>query len=295
MAEYRNIPVDKAVGLISEDYQKFTFSSQGQQASNSGLGGSLGGVMGGLAPVRDNVFNVRDGVGSASHQRNGSSLPPPSQQVPSQQVPSHQVPSHQVQSVLSASSQDKRLPEDVAYVLRTTLTEGGVQFLSLQQIDTVIDYFSRERDRMTSQSRHQQQPLPPVQQQSVPYANNGSYPSIYGPGIGQQNNNSSTPMHQQHNMDKVPDVLKLVQESDVLQKLLAGVIPSGSNSQSSAANHSHQSNSIHQGYNVGNNLSISSTPGLNASRRVGPNELTGLSRPGTSGIGGADRGYGNRF
>ena len=289
MAEYRNIPVDKAVGLISEDYQKFTFSSGGQQPSNSGgLGGPLGGVVGGLAPVRDNVpvFNVRgEGVGSASHQRNGSSLPP------SQQLP----------PVLAPSSQDKRLPEDVAYVLRTTLTEGGVQFLSLQQIDTVIDYFSRERDRMTSQSRHQQQPLPPlpVQQPSVPYANS-NYPghpsSIYGSGIGQQNNSSAS----MHNMDKVPDVLKLVQESDVLQKLLAGVIPSGagSNSQSSGANHPHhdQSNSMHQGYNVGNNHSIGATAaGLNASRRVGSNDLGGLSRAGSSGIGGADRGYGSRF
>ena len=118
MAEYRNIPVDKAVGLISEDYQKFTFSSGGQQPSSAGgLGGPLGGGMGGIAPVRESVpvFNVRDGVGSASHQRNGSSLPPPSQQLA---------------PVIAPSSQEKRLPEDVAYVLRTTLTEGGVQFLS---------------------------------------------------------------------------------------------------------------------------------------------------------------------
>ena len=98
-------------------------------------------------------------------------------------------------------------------------------------------------------------------------------------------------------MDKVPDVLKLVQESDVLQKLLAGVIPSGagSNSQSSGVSHPHhdQSSSIHQGYSLGNSHSIGS--GLNASRRVGSNDLGSLSRPGSSGIGGADRGYGNRF
>ena len=205
-------------------------------------------MMAGLAPVpREPAFPVRDG--SMAH-RNGSSLPPP---------------------VIAPPSQDKRLPEEVAYVLRTTLTEGGVQFLSLQQIDTVIEYFSRERERMTSQTRQQQHPPP----QSVPSGYPSNYPgsSVYGPGVGQ----NSSSMH----MDKVPDVLKLVQESDVLQKLLAGVIPGGNNGQPS--NHD-QSNSVHQGYNPIANHS------MNASRR-GPHELP----RGGSGIGGADRGYGGRF
>lgn len=43
----------------------------------------------------------------------------------------------------------KGLPEEVAYLLRTTLAEQGVQFLSLQQIDSIIDFFTRERDRLT--------------------------------------------------------------------------------------------------------------------------------------------------
>lgn len=42
-----------------------------------------------------------------------------------------------------------RLPEEIAYLLRTTLNEGGVQFLSITQIDSVIAYFSRERERLT--------------------------------------------------------------------------------------------------------------------------------------------------
>lgn len=214
--------------------------------------------MAGLAPVsREPVFPLRDGP---TVHRNGSSLPPP---------------------VIAPSPQDKRLPEEVAYVLRTTLTEGGVQFLSLQQIDTVIEYFSRERERMTSQTRQQQQQQHTIApQQSVPsgYPSNYPGPSVYGPGVGQ----NSSSLH----MDKVPDVLKLVQESDVLQKLLAGVMPGGSNNNLSS-NHD-QSNSVHQGYNPVSNLGMNS--GLNASRR-GPHEL----QRGGSGIGGADRGYGGRF
>lgn len=268
--------MDKAVGLISEDYQKFTFSSGGQQPSNN----AVHGIMAGLGPIqpRDHtVFPVRDvsgGVGSAHHHRNGSSLPPPVVAPPPQ-----------------LQQQDMRLPEDVAYVLRTTLTEGGVQFLSLQQIDTVIDYYSRERERMTSsQTASRQQPsLPSVSAQPVPsgYASNyaGSSSSMYGNSIGHQNSsgNNSASLH----MDKVPDVLKLVQESDVLQKLLAGV-------SSQAANHdqtNHHSVHHNQGpynQNLGNHSMNSS--GLNASRR-GPHEM---SRVG-SGIGGADRGYGGRF
>lgn len=46
----------------------------------------------------------------------------------------------------------KRLPDDIEYLLRTILSEGGVQFLSLQQIDSVIDFFKLERNRLTSSS-----------------------------------------------------------------------------------------------------------------------------------------------
>jgi len=48
------------------------------------------------------------------------------------------------------SSTPKRLPEEIAYLLRTTLAEQGVQFLSLQQIDSIINFFSHERDKLSS-------------------------------------------------------------------------------------------------------------------------------------------------
>lgn len=51
---------------------------------------------------------------------------------------------------LNASVQSaKKLPDEIAYLLRTTLAEQGVQFLSLQQIDSIIEFFSRERERLT--------------------------------------------------------------------------------------------------------------------------------------------------
>lgn len=225
-------------------------------------------------------------------QRNGSSNLPPPVIAPPLPLPQQQ---QQVQG-----QQDKRLPEDVSYVLRTTLTEGGVQFLSLQHIDTVIDYFSRERERMTSTSsmthgsrvQHQPLPLPPTPTQSVAssgYGSNysGSTSSIYGPGIGQQNpGQNSNSMH----MDKVPDVLKLVQESDVLQKLLASVNnganqSAGDQSMNHSVHHQQQQQQQYNSHNMGGG-NMSGGGGLNASRR-GPH--------GGSGIGGADRGYGGRY
>jgi len=52
----------------------------------------------------------------------------------------------------SSSLSEKRLPEEIAYLLKTTLSENGVQFLSLSQIDSIINYFIKERDRLTSQA-----------------------------------------------------------------------------------------------------------------------------------------------
>lgn len=80
---------------------------------------------------------------------------------------------------------EKRIPDDISYVLRTTLTEGGVQFLSLQQIDSVIEYFTRERDRLTGP---QARPPPPSQQQQAQYhhqmqqqtAGGGQYQNLAG-------------------------------------------------------------------------------------------------------------------
>ncbi|XP_054159436.1 nuclear receptor coactivator 5-like [Oppia nitens] len=48
-----------------------------------------------------------------------------------------------------SQSYGNSLPEDVAYLLRTILSENGPQFLSLAQIDILIEYFERHKSRLT--------------------------------------------------------------------------------------------------------------------------------------------------
>jgi hypothetical protein len=70
-----------------------------------------------------------------------------------------------------------KLPEEVSYLLKTVIQEDGPQFLSLPQIDTIIDYFTRERTRLAARaptfqpsasgpSQQQQQSLQQNSQQS---------------------------------------------------------------------------------------------------------------------------------
>jgi hypothetical protein len=81
-----------------------------------------------------------------------------------------------IQSQQQLSSAKKGLPEEIAYLLRTTLNEQGVQFLSLQQIDSIIDYFTRERDRLMRSNNGRQSN---TGYQSLSHQNN-SQSSSYG-------------------------------------------------------------------------------------------------------------------
>lgn len=54
-------------------------------------------------------------------------------------------------SELSSSSNKERdkLPGEISYLLKTVIQEEGPRFLSLSQIDQIIDYFQREREKLT--------------------------------------------------------------------------------------------------------------------------------------------------
>ena len=54
-------------------------------------------------------------------------------------------------SELSSSSSKERdkLPGEISYLLKTVIQEEGPRFLSLSQIDQIIDYFQREREKLT--------------------------------------------------------------------------------------------------------------------------------------------------
>ncbi|RWS25345.1 hypothetical protein B4U80_08212 [Leptotrombidium deliense] len=122
--EHRNVPLENAIDLIKQDYETF-MTRRGAPSSSGQL---RSGVAANSSNLRPGILN---GTASATY-------------------------STSVAAAVSSTSSEKRLPDEVAYLLRTTLSEGGVQFLSLPQIDSIIEYFSRERDRLTSQARQQQ-------------------------------------------------------------------------------------------------------------------------------------------
>lgn len=117
-------------------------------------------------------FNHRadDRNGSSSSSFNPlTGFPAPASQQQQQQHPLAPSSSlHHPHSSSLAAPADKRLPEEVSSLLRITIQENGVQFLSIPQIDSIIEYFTRERDRLT---------CPPAPGLGI---------SPYGPGSQQQ-------------------------------------------------------------------------------------------------------------
>ena len=79
------------------------------------------------------------------HVFTGRPGPPPSFPTPGAAKPPLAGP-----STVGHQSYGNSLPEDVAYLLRTILSENGPQFLSLAQIDLLIEYFQRHRNRLTA-------------------------------------------------------------------------------------------------------------------------------------------------
>ncbi|RWS09292.1 hypothetical protein B4U79_01644 [Dinothrombium tinctorium] len=131
--EHRNIPLEAAITLITKDFRNFMVRRGGGVPSPS--------------PGDKAYDSLRPGVGDNSNVLRSGALANGSASA---------TYSTSVAAAVSSTSGEKRLPDEIAYLLRTTLSEGGVQFLSLPQIDSIIEYFSRERDRLTSQARQQQ-------------------------------------------------------------------------------------------------------------------------------------------
>jgi len=135
--EFRNVPLERSMGILSEDFRRVRDIPPPS--------GSLGGGAGGPAFSRDPDFppSVLGPRNDLAPSRNGATASSGGYATSSSV---HQHPGPYGDGQKNAST---RLPEEIAYLLRTTLNEGGVQFLSITQIDSVIAYFSRERDRLT--------------------------------------------------------------------------------------------------------------------------------------------------
>lgn len=145
--EYRNVPLEKAIGMIADDFRKYNqYGGDMRSANNVVQGGAPSGV-----PQFDRSLDHNRG-----HSLSDRLGPPPNSVVTRNgsnvQMNSVGTPGGPFGSNANAvpNQIEKRLPDEISYLLQTTISEGGVQFLSLQQIDTVIDYFTRERDRLTS-------------------------------------------------------------------------------------------------------------------------------------------------
>lgn len=277
--EYPNLPLDKAMAVIADDYRK----------------------NGPPIPIRDPGFPHRSDV-----DRNGSftgtGFPP----IPS--ASSHQ---HQQQPHLTSSSasQDKRLPDDVSALLRITIQEGGVQFLSLAQIDTIIEFFTRERDRLTatpqranislnsyghsSQTQQQQQPPPHSLNAGASAGASGSGYLNAGPppALGQSLGSDSMISGGAKNIN---DLVNMPQVKQALNSLLTlGAIGSnqqGQSSQSAAHPYGDMGNSANSG-SVNNDRQQQQFSHYAAGNAIRRHPLAGsdVSRPPAGG----QRGYGS--
>ncbi|KAI1290294.1 Heterogeneous nuclear ribonucleoprotein C-like 1 [Halotydeus destructor] len=143
--ERPNIPVHEAIAMINRDHRAYTGRDRNGQHGPPPPVPSLGDR--GAKAETDYRINLNDGnyPRSGINSSFGAGSAPP--------------------------SVEKRLPDDISYVLRTTLSEGGCQFLSLQQIDSVIEYFTKERERLTSAAR-------PVQSTPFQQSSYDSYQSV---------------------------------------------------------------------------------------------------------------------
>ena len=136
MTEFRNLPLDKAMAVIAEDYRN---NGPPLQAP--------------LPPLRqDPGFNHRPDERNGSFSTAQTGFPSLTSQSAAAQQLQQQQQQHPLQPS-SAPQHDKRLPDDISALLRITIQEGGAQFLSLTQIDTIIEFFTRERDRLTATQR----------------------------------------------------------------------------------------------------------------------------------------------
>ena len=75
-----------------------------------------------------------------------------------------------VAPIATTTDPDRKLPDEVAYLLRSILSENGTQFMGLTQLDLLIDYFQTSRKKMTAPA-----PTPPAPHNSYNTNSNVSY------------------------------------------------------------------------------------------------------------------------
>lgn len=145
--EYSNISISDGISLICQDFIKeianpsSSYYSQkqsdlakkaaGQQmdAFNSQFK-SLGAGGGGGPSPAEKFFN--------------------NQQQPTAGRPSPGLLLQQEHQLSSGKFGDKKLPNNIAYVLKTTLEDNSAEFLSITQIDSVIEFYSMEKSKLLS-------------------------------------------------------------------------------------------------------------------------------------------------
>lgn len=132
--EFSNVTINEGIQLICQDYVKEITNPQSpyfrakaaeqQQPTNS------------LATAAASFANSQI---NSNHLTNHNQI---QQQQTHKPLPS----SEQQQQTVN------KLPNNIAYILKMTLDDNTAQFLSISQIDSVIDFYSSEKDKLLSKS-----------------------------------------------------------------------------------------------------------------------------------------------
>lgn len=125
--EYSNVSINQGIQLICQDFIKeianpdSSYYRQKPQSTPQTTSTILNSINN--APKKqDNYSSPYKSVSSSSHQMN----------------------------------EVHKLPSNIAYVLKTTLDDNSAEFLSISQIDSVVDFYTNEKERLLSRSLKQQ-------------------------------------------------------------------------------------------------------------------------------------------
>lgn len=154
--EHRNLPLNEGIGLIHRDYCNFVglkdtaaINYQSPVDNANLLGGNQmpqqqqPGVYNG--PSDPKALGGGPPVGEYGAFTASGSKPGPNSAVKIDQLGGG--PSGAGSSGAGISG---KLPDEVRYALRSTLEDNSAQFLSLSQFDLVINFYQREREKLTA-------------------------------------------------------------------------------------------------------------------------------------------------
>lgn len=162
--EHRNIPIEDAIDLINKDYSSFS-AAHGLpppvlRTSNSSY------PNGPTAANKNDKY--RENVAS-SYSANSNTRPDVSG-IQQSSIP-HSYPNdsatansgnyrQEIRSYSGDSRSDlSRLSGEITYLLRAVLQDGGAHLLTVQQIDSLIDYFSAEKESLLKRTNQISRPL----------------------------------------------------------------------------------------------------------------------------------------